>query len=187
MTAQQTTLFCVLESDIGQRPLQESVVPDVAVAVLHDRTTDKVLLIRRSRGSDFVGWVFPGGKIERLDSAPGKENPVDAARRELAEETGLCVGNAGKEIFCRRHPATGVVIRYVYFPVECSALRVNASSREPAKADDCAWVNLDKLSLMFRGGLSDGIVRGIKRELYAHSARKKRLPELGLEFGRSGS
>ena len=43
----------------------------------------QLLLIRHSYGPG--GWAFPGGGIKR------GEAPVDAARRELAEETGCAV------------------------------------------------------------------------------------------------
>jgi len=166
----QPTLFSSHESDIGRPRFQETIVPDVAVAVLHNRTTDKVLLIRRSVRAGFSGWAFPGGKIER----PRDANPIDAARRELEEETGV-VMKGGREIFCRKHPATGVLIRYVYFQVRRHRLNQNASNQEPEKADECAWVELEKVDRMFRGGLSRGLLRGIKRATISPVKKRDRL------------
>jgi len=55
---------------------------DVALAVAV--RGDGLLVTRRQAGVPLAGaWEFPGGKVE-----PG-ETPADAARRELAEETGL--------------------------------------------------------------------------------------------------
>ncbi len=57
----------------------------VAVGVLRHR--GQVLVSRRRAGDEFAGlWEFPGGKLE-----PG-ETPVQALRRELAEELGIEVG-----------------------------------------------------------------------------------------------
>ncbi len=47
---------------------------------------DAVCLVRRQKPPMAGLWSFPGGRID-----PG-ETPVEAARRELAEETGLGVG-----------------------------------------------------------------------------------------------
>ena len=47
---------------------------------------DAVCLVRRDRPPMAGLWSFPGGRLE-----PG-ETPAEAARRELAEETGLSVG-----------------------------------------------------------------------------------------------
>ncbi|MDR7454252.1 MAG: NUDIX domain-containing protein, partial [Armatimonadota bacterium] len=44
---------------------------------------DRVLLIQRTRDPEAGYWNAPGGKIDR------GEDPLDAARRELREETGL--------------------------------------------------------------------------------------------------
>jgi ADP-ribose pyrophosphatase YjhB (NUDIX family) len=48
---------------------------------------DAVCLVLRDRPPMAGLWSFPGGRLE-----PG-ETPADAARRELAEETGLSIGD----------------------------------------------------------------------------------------------
>lgn len=63
-----------------RRPL---LFPAVSVA-LHDK--GRFLLVLRENPPDAGLWAFPGGKCE-----PG-ESGEDAARRELAEETGLNAG-----------------------------------------------------------------------------------------------
>ena len=55
---------------------------DVALAI--PVREGRALVRRRPAGSHLAGcWEFPGGRVE-----PGEE-PLAAARRELAEETGL--------------------------------------------------------------------------------------------------
>lgn len=54
-----------------------------SVALLRD---GRFLLVRRGRGAARGQYAFPGGRCE-----PG-ESAEDAARRELAEETGLVAG-----------------------------------------------------------------------------------------------
>lgn len=57
----------------------------VVAGVLRD-AQGRVLLARRPAGKADAGlWEFPGGKVER------GEAPLDALRRELQEELGLCV------------------------------------------------------------------------------------------------
>lgn len=57
-----------------------SPVPAVGIVCLRD---DAVLLIRRGKPPKMGEWSLPGGRIE-----PG-ERAVDAALRELVEETGV--------------------------------------------------------------------------------------------------
>ena len=59
----------------------------VTAAIL--RKGDMVLLTRRKQGQRMAGyWEFPGGKLE------ASESPVDALKRELAEELGIGVRQA---------------------------------------------------------------------------------------------
>ena len=64
---------------------------------------DRVLLIRQTYGSR--DWVAPGGSVAR------REDPVDTAHRELAEETGcsLCEARKVAEVLERPMGAYNVV------------------------------------------------------------------------------
>ncbi len=71
--------------------------PSATLVLLRDGAKGvEVLLVRRNRRLDFHGgaWVFPGGRIDPADTAPGG-GELEAARRaavrELQEEAGLTV------------------------------------------------------------------------------------------------
>ena len=100
-----------LESDIGQAI---GVRPSVS-AVIFDRGR-RILLQQRSDGGQ---WGLPGGSIEVGESV------VEAARREVEEETGLAVAvrrlvgvYSSPELQVIRYP-DGTVWHYVNVCVEC--------------------------------------------------------------------
>lgn len=69
------------------KPATESMTLLVAAVILHDKTTDRVLLLQRGPNAKFAQgmWDLPVGK-----SDPG-EPVTDTAVRELYEETGITV------------------------------------------------------------------------------------------------
>jgi 8-oxo-dGTP diphosphatase len=110
----------------------------VDVAIATRETRPRVLLIRRKKDPFAGRWALPGGFVEE------NEPLADAARRELAEETGAKVleleqlytaGNPGRD-------PRGWVVSVVYLA------RVEPKNIQIRAADDAAavkWFHLDTL------------------------------------------
>jgi 8-oxo-dGTP diphosphatase len=60
---------------------------EVSTVLVYARREGKVLLMHRNKEPNLGLWTAPGGKIE------SGESPHETARREMAEETGLEVGD----------------------------------------------------------------------------------------------
>lgn len=86
------------------RPALESMTLLVAAVIVHDKATDRVVLLQRSENAKFAQgmWDLPVGKSE-----PGE--PITAtAARELYEETGLTVKPESLTVAHVIHGAWGV-------------------------------------------------------------------------------
>ncbi|WP_059012238.1 NUDIX domain-containing protein [Streptomyces specialis] len=115
----------------------------VAAVVVHDRETDRVVLLQRGPRAKFGQglWDLPVGKCD-----PGE--PVTAAAvRELREETGLLTDPADLRLAHVVHAAHGVespngFLTVVFVTHRWSGTLVNA---EPHKHSRVAWVGTDEI------------------------------------------
>jgi len=109
----------------------------IGVAVLRDAA---VLMIRRGRPPAEGSWSLPGG-AQKLG-----ETAEQAARRELAEETGLSVDSlflAGCVDSIHGDPDGR--IRYHYTILDFCARYAGGQPRPGGDADEVAWVDLNRL------------------------------------------
>lgn len=105
--------------------------------VIRHRT---VLLVQRSKSPDAGLWGFPGGHVEFGESA------LDAAARELQEETGVSatpVEYLTNVDVLHRDTSGQITVHYLLAAVLC-----DYQSGTPVAADDAAdaaWVPLDEV------------------------------------------
>lgn len=106
-----------------------------AIAVV--RKGDQVLLAQRSKGGYIGRWGFPGGHVER------GETVIEAAIRELREETGVVAEPAGVLTVLDEIGRTDTgVVEWHYVLI---AVLADWRSGEAVAADDAAavrWVTL---------------------------------------------
>jgi ADP-ribose pyrophosphatase YjhB (NUDIX family) len=121
----------------GRREFPERPIAGIGIVVLH---RDTVLMIRRGRPPAEGAWSLPGG-AQKLG-----ETAEQAARRELAEETGLSVGTlylAG--CVDSIHADPDGAIRYHYTIVDFCCRYAGGEARAGGDASEIAWV--DRLRL----------------------------------------
>lgn len=113
-------------------PSDAPIVRPAARVILFDHA-DRVLLFRaempaRDGRPSRAFWITPGGGIN-----PG-ETPLEAARRELCEETGLAGAEIGPCVWLRRHvfhfEGAMLEARESYFFARTAAFEVSTAGHE---------------------------------------------------------
>ncbi|MET9995788.1 NUDIX domain-containing protein [Streptomyces microflavus] len=119
----------------------------VAAVIVHDKTTNRVVLLQRSENAKFAQgmWDLPVGKSE-----PG-EPITETAVRELYEETGLTVKPESLKVAHVIHGAWGVEAPNGFLTVVFAAEEWTGEpeNREPRKHAQVRWVDTDAVPEAF--------------------------------------
>ncbi|MEV6393878.1 NUDIX domain-containing protein [Streptomyces sp. NPDC051907] len=125
------------------KPALESMTLLVAAVIVHDRATNRVVLLQRSENAKFAQglWDIPVGKSE-----PG-EPITETAVRELYEETGLTVKPESLKVAHIIHAARGVEAPNGFLTVVFAAHEWTGEpeNREPRKHSQVRWVDTDAI------------------------------------------
>ncbi|WP_217240634.1 NUDIX domain-containing protein [Streptomyces sp. AC555_RSS877] len=124
-------------------PALESMTVLVAAVIVHDKATNRVVLLQRGQNAKFSQgmWDLPVGKSE-----PG-EPITETAVRELYEETGLTVNPESLKVAHIIHGALGVEAPNGFLTVVFAAHEWTGEpeNREPLKHAQVRWVGADSL------------------------------------------
>ncbi|MFI1360457.1 NUDIX domain-containing protein [Streptomyces sp. NPDC020898] len=119
----------------------------VAAVIVHDKATDRVVLLQRGPRAKFGQgmWDLPLGKSE-----PG-EPITDTAVRELYEETGLTVKPESLRVAHIVHGSLGVEAPNGYLTVVFAThdWTGDPENREPDKHAEVRWTEVDALPAEF--------------------------------------
>jgi 8-oxo-dGTP pyrophosphatase MutT (NUDIX family) len=125
------------------KPALESMTLLVSAVIVHDKATNRVVLLQRSENAKFAQgmWDLPVGKSE-----PG-EPITETAVRELYEETGLTVKPDALKVAHVIHGAWGVeapngFLTVVFVAYEWAG---EPENREPRKHAQVCWVDADAI------------------------------------------
>lgn len=128
-------------------PAVDSMTLLVAAVIVHDRATDRVLLLQRGEHAKFAQgrWDLPVGK-----SDPG-EPVTTTAVRELYEETGLTVDPADLTLAHIVHAAWGVESPAGFLTVVFGThtWTGEAENREPHKHSQVRWTPITDIPTKF--------------------------------------
>lgn len=105
----------------------------------------RVVLVRRGKEPSKGWWGFPGGHVEL------GETVLDAATRELAEETGLRAEplDVMTTIDAIRRDPDGALIRH-YFLAVVRCRRLSGEPQPASDAEAACWVDPDRIEADWR-------------------------------------
>ncbi|MER6115392.1 NUDIX domain-containing protein [Streptomyces sp. NPDC001743] len=139
------------------KPALDSMTLLVAAVIVHDKTTNRVVLLQRSENAKFAQgmWDLPVGKSE-----PG-EPITDTAVRELYEETGLTVKPEALKVAHIIHGAWGVespngFLTVVFATHEWAG---EPENREPHKHSQVRWIDAHTIPESFVDTTSSALHR----------------------------
>lgn len=139
------------------KPAHDSMTLLVAAVIVHDKATNRVVLLQRSKNAKFAQgqWDLPVGKSE-----PG-EPITETAVRELYEETGLTVKPESLKVAHIIHGAWGVESPNGFLTVVFAAEEWTGEpeNREPRKHSQVRWVDVDAIPENFVGTTSSALHR----------------------------
>jgi len=134
--------------------MRESRAPLVDVALAIPSRGDRFLVTLRAERNHLGGlWEFPGGKIRPA------EEPLDAARREMVEETGLRGGIVEPLlVFIHDYPDRAVRLHCFVVQEPGGELMVDGARK-------WAWVRLEELNRMEMPAANASILRALIRRV----------------------
>ncbi|MFD4573505.1 NUDIX domain-containing protein [Streptomyces sp. NPDC058417] len=139
------------------KPALESMTLLVAAVIVHDKVTNRVVLVQRSENAKFAQglWDLPVGKSE-----PG-EPITQTAVRELYEETGLTVKPESLKVAHIIHGAWGVEAPNGFLTVVFAAREWTGEpeNREPRKHSRVCWVDVDAIPEAFVDTTASALTR----------------------------
>jgi mutator protein MutT len=125
-------------------------------AVIYAERGDEILLLKRAEGTALAGeWFLPGGMVE-----PG-ELPEEGARRELAEEAGVTVGEL-EIIGCYPMHVYGYDMLQISYRAQIVGDTAVVISHEH---DGERWVKASDMRALLTDEVLDGMARGEERIL----------------------
>ena len=132
----------------------------IGVAVLRSgAAAPEVLLVRRGKAPNLGSWALPGGGQELGETA------AEAARREIAEECGVRLGDLHLAATVDSiHRDSAGRVRYHYTIIDYAALWQGDAAVAGDDVSELAWVSVDALepyALWSEAHRVIGIARGL--------------------------
>ncbi|MCK5476988.1 MAG: NUDIX domain-containing protein [Candidatus Aenigmarchaeota archaeon] len=127
------------ESSIPNKPINSA-----TIILLHKEKEFSFLLTKRASTMEYGGkWVCPGGKINE------GEKPVDAAIRELKEETGLSI--SPDDILKGLNTTTSRDGKYLVYPFIAHIENISDYERS-SEIEDERWISLKNIKNAINSG-----------------------------------